>query len=87
MVVSKISNIQTRIKDMHFQYFLWNSPQVNAINTHWFEVNIGSGNGLVPSDNKPLPEPTLTHSQYHGCWCPGSLRRQGINIHDIDYVE
>ena len=25
--------------------------------------------------------------QYHGCWCPGSLRRQDINSHDIDYVE
>ena len=24
------------------------------------EVNIGSGNGLVPSDNKPLSEPMLT---------------------------
>ena len=23
-------------------------------------VNIGSGNGLVPSGNKPLPEPVLT---------------------------
>ena len=26
----------------------------------WWEVNTGSGNGLVPSDNKPLPEPMLT---------------------------
>ena len=25
--------------------------------------------------------------QYHGCWCPGSLRHQDINSHDIDYVE
>ena len=25
-----------------------------------WEVNIGSGNGLVPSGNKPLPEPILT---------------------------
>ena len=25
-------------------------------------VDIGSGNGLVPSGNKPLPEPRLTHS-------------------------
>ena len=25
------------------------------------KVNIGSGNGLVPLGNKPLPEPTLTH--------------------------
>ena len=24
------------------------------------KVNIGSGNGLVPSGNKPLPEPMLT---------------------------
>ena len=24
------------------------------------DVNIGSGNGLVPSGNKPLPEPMLT---------------------------
>ena len=23
-------------------------------------------------------------SQYHGCWCPGSLRRQVISSHDID---
>ena len=26
------------------------------------EVNIGSGSGLVPSGNKPLPEPMLTQS-------------------------
>ena len=25
--------------------------------------------------------------QYHSWWCPGSLRRQDISIHDIDYVE
>ena len=24
------------------------------------EVNIGSGNGLVPLGNKPIPEPMLT---------------------------
>ena len=24
--------------------------------------------------------------QYHSCWRPGSLRRQDISIHDIDYV-
>ena len=31
-------------------------------------VNIGSGNGLVPSVNKPLPEPMLTHI-YVAIWC------------------
>ena len=25
--------------------------------------------------------------KYHGCWCPGSLRRQDISSHDIDNVE
>ena len=24
--------------------------------------------------------------QYHGCWCPGSLRRQGISSHGIDCI-
>ena len=26
----------------------------------------------------------VQHSKYHGCWCPGSLRRQDISTHDID---
>ena len=47
------------------------------------DVNIGSGNGMVPSDNKPLPEPMLTqiyvaiwhqvgsswHAPVHVCGC------------------
>ena len=27
------------------------------------------------------------NSQYHGCWCPGSLRRQDISSYDIDLVK
>ena len=38
---------------------MWNCPQVNATRPHWQLLNIGSGNGLVPSGNKPLPEPML----------------------------
>ena len=33
---------------------------MNAMGPHRWQVNIGSGNGLVPSGNKPLPEPMLT---------------------------
>ena len=34
------------------------------------------------------PEPTpILHSQYHGCWCPGDVRSQGISSHDIDLVK
>ena len=33
----------------------------NHTDDNWHtEVNIGSGNGLVPDGNKPLPEPALT---------------------------
>ena len=34
--------------------------KVNATEHLWWEFNIGSGNGLVPSGNKPLPDPILT---------------------------
>ena len=30
---------------------------------------------------------TFLLSQYHGCWCSGSLRRQDTDSHNIDYVE
>ena len=30
-----------------------------AMGLNWREDNNGSGNGLVPSGNKPLPMPTL----------------------------
>ena len=39
---------------------LWNCPQVIFNQPHWWSVNTGSGNGLVPSGNKPLPETRLT---------------------------
>ena len=35
--------------DRYLQRFLWNYPQVNDTRPHWWLVNIGSGNGLLPS--------------------------------------
>ena len=35
-------------------------PQINVTGPYWWEVNIGSGNGLVSSGNKPLPEPFMS---------------------------
>ena len=29
----------------------------------------------------------LQQSQYHGCWGPGSFRRQDISTYDVDFVE
>ena len=37
----------------------WIVRKLNATRPHWWLVSIGSGNGLVPSGNKPLPEPIL----------------------------
>ena len=33
---------------------------LNTTTPHWSLVNIGSGNDLVPSGNKPLPKPMLS---------------------------
>ena len=41
---------------------------MNVIGLHWWSVNIGSGDGLVPSGNKPLPEPMLTQISV-AIWC------------------
>ena len=30
---------------------------------------------------------SVQRSKYHGCWFPGSLRRQDTSTHDIDNVE
>ena len=38
---------------------------MNATELHQLYVNIGSGNGLVPASNKPLPEPRLSHICRH----------------------
>ena len=41
------------ICEIALKWMLWN--------TFDDQVNIGSGNGLVPWGTKPLPEPMLTH--------------------------
>ena len=48
--------------DWWLRHLLWNCPNLNVTGLYWWSVNFGSGNGLVPSGNKPLPEPMLTKS-------------------------
>ena len=60
--ISHFQRDQSDINDRYLKHFLWNCPQVNARRPLPWLVNIGSGNGLVPSGNKPLPEPILTRS-------------------------
>ena len=47
---------------------LRNCPNMNVTGLHWWSVNIGSGSGLVPSGNKPLPESMLTQISA-AIWC------------------
>ena len=41
---------------------------MNVTWLHWWSVNIGSGNGLVPWGNKPLPE-SLLMQIFVAIWC------------------
>ena len=52
--------IFTLISRVGIVYIFVKFPSVNAMRHPWWLVNIGSGNGLVPSGNKPLPAPMLT---------------------------
>ena len=55
-----VNSFQVHFIDWWLGHLSWNSFQVDVFGPHWWEVNIGSGNGLVPSGSKPLPEPMLT---------------------------
>ena len=50
------------------RHLLWNCPNMNVTGLKLWKVNIGSGNGLVPSGNKSLSEPMLTHISV-AIWC------------------
>ena len=45
----KFKIFETQMKVRYLEHFLWNCPHVNATRPHWWVVNIGAGNGLVPS--------------------------------------
>ena len=56
-----ISYFQADFSNWWLRHLLWNCPQMITTGPGDL-VNIGSGNGLVPSGNRPLPEPMLTQS-------------------------
>ena len=57
----QMCKFQMQLGDGNLEYSSTHYPGMNGRGPHWWLVNIGSGNGLVPSGNKPLPEPKLTH--------------------------
>ena len=65
--------------DWWLLYLLWNCHNMNVTGLHWWSVNIGSGNGLVLSGNKPLHEPMLTQISV-ACRHMVSLGHSDLNI-------
>ena len=63
--------------------------------SHWLQfvghvpVTAGVFFLLIDSINSTCGDRIILvqHSQYHGCWGPGSLRRQDISTNDIYYVD
>ena len=53
-------NFKTYYWEYWFGHSQWNCSKVNAAELRKWKVSIGSGNGLLPSENKPLFEPMLT---------------------------
>ena len=57
----------------------WKCIEICSLGSSWWRVNIGSGNGLVPSCNKPLPHLVLTHI-YDISW------HRWSTINQLDYL-
>ena len=55
-----MNHFQANVSHYWLRYLKWTCPQMNVTGLYWWYINIGSGNSLVPSGNKPLPEPMLT---------------------------
>ena len=50
---------------------------MNATGPYWCYINIVSGNGLVPSGNKPLPEAMMTQ------FCEATWRHLAKTLREI----
>ena len=64
-------------------FFTFNeSSLLNILQSTWFKISVRWPSFLTL--NVRGPSYLGLTGQYHGCWCPGSLRRQDISSHDID---
>ena len=59
---------QTDFCDWWSRHLLWIFPDIKVTGLHWWPINIGSDNGLVPSGNMPLPELMLIQISV-AIWC------------------
>ena len=72
--------------ERYLELFLWICSQVNATGPYLWSVNIGSGNGLGPSGNKPLPEAITWTNVDQVLWCHmASLRHNELTYFKCGY--
>ena len=55
---------------------------VNLYFYHYLALRHGADWWNIPTWKTPF----ICLTQYHGCWCPGDTRSQGISSHDINLV-
>ena len=57
--IGLLGYFQVKLSDWLSRCLSWNRLQINVTRHHWWLVNIGPGNGLVPLVNQSLPKPNL----------------------------
>ena len=62
-----LTNFLVNLSKWLLTNLLRNCPQMNVTGLYRWWVKVGSGDGLVPSSIKPLPEPQLTHISGRAC--------------------
>ena len=63
---------------------MWNRVELNSKGPHWWKVNTGSGNGLVPSGNKNYVSQCWSRSMsLYGVSEAQGVNRSVINPHNI----
>ena len=61
----KLKVILNKPFSIWIQWLMADCPEMHITGSHWWWINIGSGNGLLPLGSKPLPEPMLTDQSHH----------------------
>ena len=77
--IFSITPCQRPIKPRCFRGYF--SPKMNCVQYQHILRNLSKVTLLVLGT-----EYSLSGNQYHACWCPGSLSRQGISGHGIDSI-
>ena len=92
-MIKWLSNFSTSLEytlAIEYDVYIWQvSPRVSCGDTCQIWLCFKDQKATFARSNTLLTEKLKSEAltQYHGCWCPGSLRRQDISSNDIDFVE